>query len=158
MTKIVKNEKNQDVVLVDEIIFKGKRKIDWKEVEKYLKSYIGKKFLANELEELVYIGTEFPDEYANSVYSKKIYGAIRKAKANIVQVIPELILSVTNISFQENSDQKHKVDAKYGWYRCTVRFAIPTCDEHNRMVGRNYYQGRMLIRHDANGKNHISLY
>ena len=44
MTKIVKNEKNQDVVLVDEIIFKGKRKIDWKEVEKYLKSYIGKKF------------------------------------------------------------------------------------------------------------------
>ena len=88
-------------ILVDEIIFKGKRKIDWKEVEKYLKSYIGKKFLANELEELVYIGTE------------------------------------------------------YGWYRCTVRFAIPTCDEHNRMVGRNYYQGRMLIRHDANGKKYL---
>ena len=50
---------------------------------------------------------------------------IGKAKANASQVIPELVKTATNIVFRENSDDKHNKDAKFGWYRCTVRFTLP---------------------------------
>lgn len=144
MTKIVVNDKGQKVVCIDEIVFSSKRKIDWVGVERFLKQYIGKNYVIDET-----------DEYANSIYSHKIYGTIAKAKANAAQAIPELIEIATNISFQDNSEEKHKTDAKFGWYRCTVRFSIPTCDDKGIRVGCNNYQGRMIIRCGADGKKYL---
>lgn len=112
---------------------------------------MGKEYRIDEIDEVIYIGSEFPDEYANSKYSHRIYGTIGKAKANAAQAIPELIEIATNTSFQENIDEKHKYNAKYGWYRCTVRFSIPICDDKGQIIGRNCYQGRMIIRHDNDG-------
>lgn len=155
MAKIIINEKGQKIVLVDEIIFSSKRKIDWVGVEQYLKRYIGKEYIIDETDETICIGTDFPDEYANSNYSHRIYGTIGKAKANVSQAIPELVEIATNITFHENTDEKHKSDAKYGWYRCTVRFSIPTCNDRGHIIGRNNYQGRMIIRCDANGKKYL---
>ena len=101
------------------------------------------------------LGTDFPDEYANSRYSAKAFGTIGKAKANATQVIPELVKIATNITFRENTEQKHNANAKYGWYRCTVRFSLPTCDDRRNMTGRNHFQGRMIIRCDADGKKYL---
>ena len=109
----------------------------------------------DETDDIIYIGAEFPDEYANSKYSHRIYGTIAKAKANVSQAIPELIKIATNIAFQENTDEKHENDAKYGWYRCAVRFSIPVSDDRGNIVGRNNYQGRMMIRHDKDGKKYL---
>lgn len=45
------------------------RRIDWAGVEEYLKKYVGQKYQIDETDDLIYIGSDFPDEYANSNYS-----------------------------------------------------------------------------------------
>lgn len=43
-----------------------------------------------ETEDIIYIGTDLPDEYSGSNYTKHIKGTIAKAKANAAQAIPEM--------------------------------------------------------------------
>jgi len=69
------------IVEIQNIKFSGKRKIDWEGVEAYLKKYVGKSYMLDETDEMIYIGTDFPDEYSQSRDSKKALGAIGKAKA-----------------------------------------------------------------------------
>lgn len=155
LANIVINEKGQKIVEIDTIAFSSKRKIDWDGVEEYLKRYVGQKYQIDETDDLIYIGSDFPDEYANSNYSAKAHGTIGKAKANASQVIPELIKIATNITFRKNSDGKHSKDAKFGWYRCTVRFTLPICDDKGNVIGKNAFQGRMVIRFDEDGKKYL---
>jgi hypothetical protein len=155
MRNVFINDKGQKIVEIDNILFNGKRRIDWKGVEIYLKKYIGEKYCSDAIGEDIYIGSEFPDEYANSKYSHNIFGTIGKAKANASQIIPELIKTFDNVSFQYNMDNKHKINAKYGWYRGTVRFTLPTCDDKGNIVGKNVFQGRIIIRCDADGRKYI---
>jgi len=150
---ITKDDKK--IVEIISIMFSGKRRIDWDAVEQYLKDYIGKSYTIDENDEVIYIGTEFPDEYAHSKYSSNAFGTIGKAKANVSQAIPELIKTATNISFRENTDLKHVNNAKYGWYRCTVYFTLPITNDKNVIIGKNAFQGRMIIRCDVNGKKYI---
>lgn len=132
-TKIVINEKAQKIIEINKILFKGKRYIDWNTVEEYLKQYIGK---------------DFPDEYAHSKYSHGIHGTIRKAQANLAQAIPELIQCANSFSYDSNKEKKHQVDAYHGWYRCTIRFTLPICNDKEEIVGKNKFRGRMLLRCD----------
>ncbi len=46
-----------------------------------------------------------------SNYSAMAHGTIGKAKANASQVMPELIKIATNITYRENSDDKHSKNA-----------------------------------------------
>lgn len=87
MSNIYTDDAGHKIVEVDSVIFSGKRKIDWKGVENYLKQYIGNEYVIDETDEVVYIGSDFPDEYANSKYSTRALGTIGKAKANASQVI-----------------------------------------------------------------------
>ena len=73
MAKIVMNDKDQKVVEIDTIVFSSKRKIDWDGVEQYLKRYVGKKYQIDETDDLIYIGSDLPDEYANSNYSARAH-------------------------------------------------------------------------------------
>ena len=155
LANIIINEKGQKVVEIDTIIFSSKRKIDWDGVEKYLKKYVGQRYRLDETDDIIYIGSNFPDEYANSRYSTKALGTIGKAKANASQVIPELIQVATNVVFRENSDEKHIRNARFGWYRCTVRFSLPTCDDKGNIIGKNAFQGRMIIRFDEDGNKYL---
>ncbi|MCM1087029.1 MAG: hypothetical protein NC419_02655 [Muribaculaceae bacterium] len=155
MPNIYTDDVGHKVVEIDTVIFSGKRKIDWNGVENYLKKYIGYEYVIDETGDVVYISSDFPDEYANSKYSTKALGTIGKAKANASQVIPELIKIATNISFQGNTEPKHAKNAKYGWYRCTVRFNLPISDDKGNVIGKNYFQGRMIIRHAYDGKKYL---
>lgn len=155
MAEIITNEKGQKVVEIDTIAFSGKRKIDWDGVERYLKRYVGQKYQLDETDDFIYIGSDFPDEYANSNYSTRVHGTIGKAKANASQVIPELIKIATNITFRENSDEKHSKNAKFGWNRCTVRFTLPICDDTGNVIGKNAFYGRMIIRFAEDGRKYL---
>lgn len=155
MAKITTNEKGFKVVEIDTIVFSGKRKIDWSGVERYLKKYVGRQYVIDETDDLVFIGLDFPDEYSNSKDSVKALGTVGKAKANASQAIPELIRIASDISFQENLKEKHKTNAKYGWYRCTVRFTLPVSDDKGNIIGTNAFRGRMIIRCDADGKKYL---
>lgn len=153
--RIVISDNGRKIVEIQTIRFSGKRKIDWDSVEAYLKKYVGKSYVIDENDEVIYIGTDFPDEYAHSNYNKKALGTIGKAKANASQIIPELIVTATNINFRQNNAEKHNKNAKYGWYRCTVYFTLPITDENKNVIGKNKYQGRMIIRCDVDGKKYL---
>ena len=52
---VVIDEKGDKVVVIPQIIFKGKRSISWKEVEKCLLRYIGKIFEVSETKDFILI-------------------------------------------------------------------------------------------------------
>ncbi len=79
-----------------------------------------------------------------------------KAKANAAQGIPEIIQIATNRDFSENAKKKHVKDAKFGWYRYDVRFALPVYnDQTGQVIRYNIFSARMLVRHDEDGKKYL---
>ena len=90
------------LVLINDIVFKGKRNINWDEVKTYLEQYVGDYYEIEESSEKVYIGNKLPDEYTGSESKKLLMGANAKAKANAATAIPELIQIAKNPSYQEN--------------------------------------------------------
>lgn len=152
---IVRDTDGNKIVVIHDIIFKNKQKILWSDVEKYLERYIGDIYMIEEDREEIYIGKDLPDEYAGSRYIATLKGGLAKAKANAAQAIPELIELSVNKSYQENLNPKHKLDARYGWYRYDVRFAIAVYNEQGEVERYNVYKARMIIRHDADGKKYL---
>ena len=73
----------------------------------------------------IFISSDFPGELKGSEDTRRLFGTNAKAKANATQGIPMLLKCATNRRWQENFKGKHKVDAKFGWYRFTARFALP---------------------------------
>jgi hypothetical protein len=140
--------------LVNDIRFKGKRKIDWEDVKRYIKGYVGDYYEIAETAEIIYIGNLLPEEYTGSESRKSLMGAKAKAKANAATAIPELIKIASNPNYQENNKEKHNKDAKYGWYRYDVRFGIPVYEE-DVLVRYNIYTARLLINHADNGRKYL---
>ena len=60
------NENGKSIVLVNDVRYKSRRSIEWNEIETYLKQYVGECFEILETSDKVYIGTDFPDEFAYS--------------------------------------------------------------------------------------------
>ncbi|WP_026652929.1 hypothetical protein [Butyrivibrio proteoclasticus] len=152
---IIKDPEGQSIVIVNDIIFKGRRGIDWQNVQGYLKKYIGQSYEVLETSDVIYIGSDFPEELKGSEDTKRTRGGNAKAKANATTVIPFLIENATNKRWQDNYKSKHGYDAKYGWYRFTTRFALPLYDEKNELIGYNVYRIEMLIRHASDGKLYL---
>ena len=142
------------LVLINDIVFKGKRNVNWDEVKTYLEQYVGDYYEIEETSEKVYIGNKLPDEYTGSESKKILLGANAKAKANAATAIPELIQIAKNPSYQENKKEKHDKDAKHGWYRYDVRFAIPVY-ENDVLIRYNVFRARLLINHAENGKKYL---
>lgn len=138
---IITEADGKKIVLINDIRFKSRRKLDWNEVEKYLKEYIGKYFEISESSERIYVGTDFPDEFSHSKDTKALKGANEKAKANIVPAVNELIQIATNKMEYPDYDNKHKGKAKYGWYRYDTRFGIPVYDASGELTRYNIFQG-----------------
>ena len=143
------------VVVIGGVKFKGRQHIDWKHVENYLKKYVGDSFEILASKEVIHIGKEFADEFSGSAYTSKLKGALAKAKANSSLGIPEMIKIAVNKRYKENLAKKHQVNAKYGWYRYTSRFAIPISDERGEAFRYNIYRAELLVRHDADGKLYL---
>ena len=153
--EIVKDAEGKSIVLVNDIRFKGRQNINWKEVEGYLKEYIGKCYKILETSEKVYIGGDFPNEFSHSKDTKSLKGANAKAKANAAQAIRELIQIASKKSFAEDYNKKHKNKAKFGWYRYDSRFALPVYTENGILMRYNIFSVRLLIRHDKDGKMYL---
>lgn len=153
---IIEDLEGRKIVMIHDARFKGKTKEEWSEVEDYLKEYIGEFYEIEETSEKIFISDDFPDEYANSKSRIALKGAVAKAKANAAQGIPELIQIARNAEYSENTKKKHEKDAKYGWYRYDVRFAIPVHDDKTGEVLRyNIFFARMLVRHADDGNKYL---
>jgi len=152
---IIQDENGKSIVIINDIRFKGKRKINWDEVENYLKEYVGNCYEIAESSEKVYIGSDFPDEFAKAKDAMILNGTNAKAKANAAQAIGELVQIATNRSITMDYNDKHKSKAKHGWYRYDVRFGLPVYSQEGTLERYNIFSARMLVRHDRNGKLYL---
>lgn len=151
---IIADADGNKLVIINDIRFKGKRRIDWNDVKKYLTGYIGDFYEISESAEKIYIGSELAEEFSGSESRISLAGARAKAKANSATAIPELIQIASNPNWQENRKDKHKKRAKFGWYRYDIRFAFPFYD-NDTLVGYNIYKGNLLVNHAENGKKYL---
>lgn len=152
---IIADAEGQKVVIINDLRFKRSKRIDWNVVEGYLKEYIGSCTEILDTNEMIYIGSDFPDEYAHSKDTKVLRGPNEYAKANASAAVKELIQIATNKTFSENHKVKHNTKAKYGWYRYDTRFAIPKYNDYGELAGYNIFKGRMVIRHAQDNKLYL---
>lgn len=152
---ITEDENGKKLVVIPKIIFWGKRSMNWKEVEKYLLRYAGEIIEVTETKDIIYIGKDFADEYAGSKYTKKLNGANRKAKANMAQIIPELIEIGTEKRWSKDYEDRHGKKAKRGWYRYNTRFALPKTDEEGSIIAYKIYKAVLLVRYADDGKLYL---
>ena len=152
---IIRDAEGNQIVLINDILFKGKRSVNWSDVREYLRQYVGDIYSIVETGEAVYIGTDLPEEFTGSVYTKNLKEAVAKAKANAAQGIPEMIEIATGGEYEDNRKDKHARDGGKGWYRYDVRFALPVYDESGDIERYNIFKGRLLIRHASSGKKYL---
>lgn len=143
-----------NIVIINDIRLKGKRSVDWKDVREYLKEYVGEFYTIAVTGDVVYIGSDLPKEYSGSKYTNSIKGTNAKAKANAATGIPEMIEMAVGKHFRENQEDKHKRDAKNGWYRYDSRVALPVYDDKGELERYNVFHASMLVRHS----NDVKLY
>ena len=152
---IVDNELGQSVVLLPDVIFKNKQNIDWNAVEDYLERYVGSIVEVAETKDIVYIGKDFPDEYAGSKYTRALRGARAKAKANAVQGITEMIEIATDRVYRDNYKAKHSSDAAQGWYYYTTRFGVPVFENDRKTGEYSVYTACLVVNHAANDRLYL---
>lgn len=104
---------------------------DYKVAEAYLKTLVNTEHpFATILMDAqpVYIGKDLPGEYKSSEYTKSLRKATRTVKMQAVTNLDEMLLLAENGEWRENVKDKHKKDAKNGWYRYSTQFALPVLD------------------------------
>lgn len=152
---IVQDVDGNNIVVINDIRFKGKRSINWKEVRAYLKEFVGEFYMVASTGDVIYIGSDLPSEYTGSKYTNSIKGANAKAKANAATGIPELVEIAVGKHFRENRGDKHKRDGKNGWYRYDSRFALPVYGDSGEVERYNVFHASMLVRHSNDGKMYL---
>ena len=72
---VVEDLDGNKIVVIHDIRFKGRQAIEWNDVEKYLKQYVGESHIIESTNDMVYIGVDLPEEYAHSNYTNTLKGA-----------------------------------------------------------------------------------
>ena len=153
---IITDENNKKIVIINDKKFKGLTKEDWAQIEQYLKGYISDCYEITATSESIFIGTEFPSEYAGSNSRIALKGARKKAKAAAAQGIHELIQIANNPHWEANREVKHNKDAKYGWYRYDIRFGLPVSDDKTGILARhNIFTAILLVKHAEDGNKYL---
>lgn len=62
---VITDAENQNVVVINDLGFKRSKRVDWDTVEEYLKEYIGECTEILDTNEMIYVGSDFPDEHAH---------------------------------------------------------------------------------------------
>ena len=131
---------------------------DYKVAETYLKTLVDTEHpFATILVDAqpVYIGKDLPGEYKSSEYTKSLRKATRDVKMQAATNLDEMLLLAENGEWRENVKDKHKQDAKNGWYRYSTRFALPVLDIKKAVDHYTVYSGTLIIRNDADGKSYL---
>lgn len=78
--------------------------------------------------------------------TKKLRGALAKAKANAVTVIKEIVENSDNRRWIRNKDEKHAKDAPDGWYRYDSYFGMPVQGSGEDSDRINIYKVTLVVR------------
>ena len=71
---IITDAEGKNIVVINDIKFKGRQNIRWDEVEQYVKEYVGKCYEIIETADIVYIGPDAPVEIKGSEDTKRLKG------------------------------------------------------------------------------------
>lgn len=145
---------DKKIVLINDIKFKS-RKTSWNEIENALKGYVGKAYKIYETGKIIYIGSDFPDEFSHSKDSIILKGSIRKAKMNIANVIDKLVFSASGEELLPDYNKKHGRRAEHGWSRFNVYFGMAIYENDKTFSHYNYYSGKLIVRHNRNNKSYL---
>lgn len=77
---IISDSDGKQIVVITDIRFKGKRNINWEEVEQYLKECIGDCYEIVETSDQIFISSDFPGELKGSDDTRRLLGTNAKAK------------------------------------------------------------------------------
>lgn len=139
------------IAIIENIIFMNKQNISWNQVEQYLKQYVGNEYQIEETGDVIHIAGDFPNEFAESNYTKSLRGAIAKVKANAAQIVGELIVLAENKRWVENKAVKHAKDAEKGWYRYDCYFAMRVQGSDEAEERMNFYKATLVVRNALTG-------
>ena len=149
-SKVYNNDGTVNRIRINDNVFEGsKDKSISKTIKDYLTKHIGEVYTIIESGQKVYLGKDLPKEYAHSEYTKKLPLNKKLAKGRAVTNLNEIIESATNRTWESNKKEKHKFDAKYGFYKYNTTFSF----DYNG--SEKIYDGTILIRNDANGKKYL---
>ena len=152
---VIQDVDGNNIVVINDIRFKGKRSVNWKEVREYLKEFVGDFYKIASTGDVIYIGSDLPNEYSGSKYTHSIKGTNAKAKANATQGIPEMVEIAIGEHYRENNEDKHWRNAKYGWYRYDSRFALPVYGEDGEIERYNVFHASLIVRHSEDNKMYL---
>ena len=145
---IIQDIDGNNIVVINDIRFKGKRSINWREVRAYLKEYVGDFYM------VASTGADLPNEYSGSKYTHSLKGTNAKAKANATQGIPEMIEIALGKYYRENKESKHWRNARYGWYRYNSRFALPVYKD-DEIERYNIFHVSLIVRYSEDNRMYL---
>lgn len=100
---VIRDVNGNNIVIINDIRFKGKRSVKWEDVKKYLETFVGEFYEIADTKDIVYMGSGLHDEYTGSKYTYSLKGTAAKAKADAAQGIPEMLGTVTGKQFRQNA-------------------------------------------------------
>ena len=136
---------------VSNILFYGRKNISWDDVETYMKKYQGQTYEIREYQDKIKINLTSIDEYTSSKYTRSLKGTLAKAKANIAQIIPELIENASNRRWINNNAPKHKNNASKGWYRYDSFFSFPVKASGEKGIRMIDYMCTIIVMENDTG-------
>lgn len=152
---VIQDEDGHSIVVINDIRFRNRQNIEWKLVEEYLYEYVGENVEIIETADVVYIGKDFPKELKGSEDTRRLKGTNAKEKENATTEVVGLLQYATNKRWKDNFKEKHGIDAVYGWYRFTSRFALPVYSTEGELSRYNIYRIEMLVRHGSDDKLYL---
>ena len=151
---VIQDIDGNNIVVINDIRFKGKRSINWREVRAYLKEYVGDFYMVASTGDVIYIGADLSNEYSGSKYTHSLKGTNAKAKANATQGIPEMIEIALGKYYRENKESKHWRNARYGWYRYNSRFALPVYKD-DEIERYNIFHASLIVRYSEDNRMYL---
>lgn len=99
----------------------------------------------------IYLGKDLPGEYVYSKSATNLRPQLRTAKMQAAQNLDELIEIAENRQWRGNTKKKHAQNARGGWYKYDVNFAVP----QKQGKGYDSYSAKLVIRLDADGRRYL---
>lgn len=146
------------VAVVESDIFANSSVSPHQTVANYIAGHIGDHYPIVESGQQVYIGTDLPSHYTQSIYTQRIIKSgkykIVNAKNQAAQNLGEMIEIATDRKW-EKTKHTHNKDARYGMYKYTTRFAVPAYDGNGNLMHHNIYVTELVIRNASDGKKYL---
>ncbi len=116
-----------------------------KTIKNFSEKFVGNSYNIKESNQKIYIAKDFPREYAYSKSTMSLNKEKKLIKIKLLNNLDEIINNLSDKVYSNDHKEKHKEDAKYGFYKYNALFEI----------NKDMYSGTIVIRNDTNKKKYL---